>query len=150
MTIFHSGASRTNRTGKNGRDAKRCEAAAVTEINDAQLTRRDDSLARGVSAALGRGQVDPKDAVQFLENRLAEAERNLAELGRSMDRMNRRFSQMQSQLKCLSIQASDHEEALRMMCEVLRDLDDPYGFGQSLDERIIDDGTDRTSEWEEG
>lgn len=29
------------------------------------------------------------------------------------------------------------------MCEVLRSLDDPYGFGQSLHEQAIDDGPDR-------
>jgi hypothetical protein len=38
-----------------------------------------------------------------------------------------------------------------MMCEVLRSLDDPYGFGQSLDERFIGDGQDHAPEWwEEG
>ena len=33
--------------------------------------------------------------------------------------------------------ASDHDEALRIVCALLKEIDDPYGFGESLDERIF-------------
>ncbi len=33
-----------------------------------------------------------------------------------------------------------------MMCVVLRELDDPYGLGTSLDERLAYDDADRTTE----
>ena len=36
-----------------------------------------------------------------------------------------------------------------MICTILKDLDDPYGFGVSLDERLAYDGPDWTPD-EEG
>jgi hypothetical protein len=55
-----------------------------------------------------------------------------------------------SRLNSLTNRAIEQENALRMMCEFLKDLDDPYGFGQSLDERVLGDGTSRTCGGEEG
>ena len=66
-----------------------------------------------------------------------------------MERMNQRLGRVESCLKSLSSQAADQEEALRMICEVLKGFDDPYGFGQSLDDLIIGDAPDRTFDGEE-
>jgi septal ring factor EnvC (AmiA/AmiB activator) len=138
-----------NGPGVNGRDAKLRESPAGVEITQLQSTSQDDGLARSLTEALGGGQVDPKQLVQFLAKRLAETERQLTQLGESLGRMNRRVSQVESRLKSLSNQAVDQEESLRMMCEVLKGLDDPYGFGQSLDERVIGDAPDRTFDGDE-
>ena len=80
--------------------------------------------------------------MQLLASRLLDNERELAALVRSMDTMSRRMGRVESCLKSLSNQAENQEEALRMMCEVLKGLDDPYGFGQSLDDRVIGDAPD--------
>jgi chromosome segregation ATPase len=138
-----------NGPGENGRDAKLREGPAGVEIKQLQSTSQDDGLARSLMEALGAGQVDPKDVVQFLAKRLAETEREVTQLGESMGRMSRRVSQVESRLKSISNQAADQEESLRMMCEVLKSLDDPFGFGQSLDERVIGDAPDRTFDGEE-
>ncbi len=135
-----------NETGEKDCEANLREGPAGMEIKHDQLTSGDDGLVRGFAAPLGRGQVDPKDFTSALTNRLGETEHQLGQLVRSIDRMNRRLGRMELRLTSLTSQASDQEEALRMMCEVLRDLDDPYGFGESLDERLAHRGSNRTTD----
>jgi hypothetical protein len=105
--------------------------------------------ALGLAAALEGGHVDLKAAVLFLAVRLSEAECRLGHLGRLMDRIKRRVGEAEFQLAGLASQSSEHEDSLRMMCAVLKELDDPYGFGAGLDEQIAYDGSDWTTE-EEG
>jgi hypothetical protein len=76
-------------------------------------------------------------------------ERRLAEFTRVIDRMNDRAGQIESQLNSLARLAIKQDNALQTICEVLKDLDDPYGFGQSVDERVLGDGTSRTCDDEE-
>jgi hypothetical protein len=118
-------------------------------MNPDRLDPRQESPALAVLAAVESGHVDLKAAVLFLASRLSEAERRLVHLGRSIDRMRRRTSDVESRLAGLARESSRHEESLRMICAVLKDLDDPYGFGMSLDERLAYDEADRTTE-EEG
>jgi hypothetical protein len=106
------------------------------------------SATLGLAAALEGGHVDLKAAVLFLAARLSEAECRLAHLGRAMDRIKRRVSEAESQLAGLASRSSQHEDSLRMMCAVLKELDDPYGFGAGLDEQIAYDGPDWTTEEE--
>ena len=42
-----------------------------------------------------------------------------------------------------------HEEALRLLCLALKEIDDPYGMGASLDERLgLDEAiSERDDEW---
>ena len=54
-----------------------------------------------------------------------------------MGQLDRRIGQIESRVSGLATRASDQQEALRMMCSVIQEIDDPYGFGQSLDERIL-------------
>lgn len=100
-------------------------------------------------AAVESGHVDLKSAVCFLASHLSEAEGRLAHLDRSIIRMKRRASDVEFRLADLARESSRHEESLRMICTILKDLDDPYGFGVSLDERLAYEGPDWTPD-EEG
>ncbi len=109
-----------------------------------RLDTREKSPAMALLAALESGHVDLKTAVLFLASRLSEAEGRLVHLDRSIDRMKRRANDVESRLAFLARESSGHEESLRMICTILKDLDDPYGFGVSLDERLTYDGPDWT------
>jgi hypothetical protein len=76
----------------------------------------------------------------------AHAEPNEARIARWMMRMDRRMREVESRLATLTSRAADQQEAIGMICTILRDLDDPYGFGLSLDERLERDGSDRATE----
>jgi hypothetical protein len=106
----------------------------------------EDCLTQSLETALENGYVDPKVVVPLLAARLSAIEYRLANVDRWMDRVKRRVAQMESRLTGLSERTSGQEEALRMMCLVLKDLDDPYGLGTSLDERIAYDEPDRAEE----
>ena len=69
-----------------------------------------------------------------------------ARIARWMMRLDRRISQVETRLAALAGQAANQQEAIAMICTILRDLDDPYGFGLSLDERLARDGSDLTAE----
>ncbi len=118
-------------------------------MNPDRLNPRQDSPALAILAAVESGHLDLKAAVLFLASRLSEAEGRLAHLDRSIHRMKRRASDVESRLAGLARESSQHEESLRMICTLLKDLDDPYGFGTSLDERLAYDEADRAAE-EEG
>jgi hypothetical protein len=94
------------------------------------------------------GHLDPKVDPLLVLSRLTEAECRLAQLVRSMDRMKRRLSVVESQLARLASQSSTHKESLQMISTILKDLDDPYGFGLSLDEWRADEGADWSPEGE--
>ena len=118
------------------------------EAESHHLAQPEVELNSGLEAATHSGAVDLRPVVQFLASRLWDAEHQLARLGRRMEGMKRRVSELESQLSRMAGRSSEHEESIRMMCAVLKDLDDPYGFGMSLDERLAYDEADRTTEEE--
>ncbi len=128
------------------RDTPTHEARRALEAERERPARVEDKLTRSLETALEMGVVDPTALVRLLTCRLSLLESRLVRADRWMDRMRRRFSQVESQLAGLSVQTSEHEEALQMMCSVLKELDDPYGFGLSLDERIAYDEKDQEEE----
>ncbi len=73
-------------------------------------------------------------------------EPDAARLVRWMTRLDRRIRQVESRLTALADRAADQQEAIGMICTILKDLEDPYGFGLSLDERLARDGSDGESE----
>ena len=74
----------------------------------------------------------------------AHDELDPARIARWMAQLDRRMRRVESRLAALAGQATDQQQAIGMICTILRDLDDPYGFGSSLDERLACDGSDRT------
>ena len=92
------------------------------------------------------GAGDLRPVVQFLASRVWDAEHQIARLVQRMDGMKRRIKELETRLARVERRSSEHEESIRMMCVVLRELDDPYGLGPSLDERLAYDDADRTTE----
>ncbi len=64
------------------------------------------------------------------------------QLAALMKRLDRRLRQVELRLTALANQAANQQELTRMICAILKDLDDPYGFGLSLDERLARDESD--------
>ncbi len=74
---------------------------------------------------------------------------DFSQILRWIDQLDRRVSQVESRLADLANQASDQGEAFRMMCSVIKNIEDPYGFGVSLDERILGDAGHATTDEQE-
>lgn len=55
---------------------------------------------------------------------------------RWLDVLTRRGTAQERRSMELSRRVNGLEESVRLLCEVLRQLDDPYGYGESLDARI--------------
>lgn len=55
---------------------------------------------------------------------------------RWLDLLTRRTAAQERRSMELSRRINGIDESVRLVCEVLRQLDDPYGFGESLDARI--------------
>jgi hypothetical protein len=119
------------------------------EPGPARVPRQEAHPTMGLEAAVESGQVDLKAVVLFLACRLTDAEVELARLGRSMNRVNRRLGVLQSRMSQVESQSFEHQQSLQMVCAILRDLDDPYGFGLSVDERLAYDAPEWMPE-EEG
>jgi hypothetical protein len=107
-------------------------------------------LARGLQAILAREPHDAKEFARLVACRSSITDLRLALLARWMDLLDRRLGRLGSRLAALSGEVSGHEGALRVLCDMLRELDDPYGFGLGLDERIAGDASDRGSGEAEG
>lgn len=70
---------------------------------------------------------------------LAEALELLTSIG--VARLARRLGDQEARSAGLARMVERHEEAIRLLCLALKELDDPYGLGAGLDERIgLDEG----------
>jgi hypothetical protein len=94
-------------------------------------------------------EIDIHELARRLVSRSEATKPGLARIARWMMRLDRRMRQVESRLGALTNQAADQQQAIGMICAILRDLDDPYGFGLSLDDRLACDGADRTAEEDE-
>jgi hypothetical protein len=109
--------------------------ALRTELEN--LTRQEAELASTLETALAGEQLDEKSVAQLLRARCSATREGLTLIFHWMDQLDRRIGQIESRVSGLATRTSDQQEALRMMCSVIQEIDDPYGFGQSLDERIL-------------
>jgi hypothetical protein len=146
--ISNRGANRMDEPRKHDRVSPVRGDQGGNEAGPHRLAGPDASLTSSLDGAMESGTVDLRPVVQFLASRVWEAEHQLTRLGRRMDGMKRRVIELESQLSRMAGRSSEHEESIRMMCAVLKDLDDPYGFGMSLDDRLAYDEADRTTEEE--
>jgi hypothetical protein len=79
------------------------------------------------------------------------AEERAEALSRRIDLLVRRLDRVTSRVDEIARQVAGHEDALKIVCLLLKQIDDPYGFGESLDERILGcDEPSRTGERSEG
>ena len=67
---------------------------------------------------------------------VAAAEAPEPSLYRRIEQLARRLGEQERRSAELADQADSHLEMIRMLCLAIKDLDDPYGMGASLDERI--------------
>jgi hypothetical protein len=101
-----------------------------------ELARRGAELAQVIEAVLESETHDGDGIARLAACRSTIADQRLARLVGWMVLLDGRLSSMELRLDGVSREVSGHEEALKLVCEVLKDLDDPYGFGLSLDERV--------------
>ena len=108
-----------------------------------------DGLARTIAEVLNCDQREARELVTLATQRSPVADRRLTLLARSVVRLARRLREAESRTRKLAARVDDHEKSLRMVCEILKQLDDPYGFGLSLDDRIGDDDPELSSSEDE-
>jgi hypothetical protein len=99
-----------------------------------------------IESGLESGRTELRDIVLQLSSRLARAEGQLMRLGRAGDLLSRRVDDAASRLNELAGRSREHADAIHMICSILKDLDDPYGFGASLDEWLAYESPERTQE----
>ncbi len=104
-----------------------------------ELGHRNAALAHAMAPDWGAaGPVDPGVAALF-GLRASLAEERIELLVRWVDLLSRRLARSERQGRRVTGQLHRHEEALDLMAIALRELDDPYGLGEHLDERIAGD-----------
>jgi hypothetical protein len=111
-------------------------------------------LVRGLQRALADGRLDMdtvgdldlKELAGRLASRSEAMEQRQARISRWMLRLNRRLRRVESRLAVVAGRAADQQEAIRMICSILQDRDDPDGFGLSLDERLAYDEPDQPAD----
>jgi hypothetical protein len=130
---------------------------ARNEAEPDHLAELEARLVQGLQRALadGRldlatiGSIDLEELARRLASRSGVMDRRHARVVAWMKRVDRRLSRVEARVDALTNQAADQQESTRMICAILKDLDDPYGLGVSLDERLARDESERTSD-EEG
>jgi hypothetical protein len=83
--------------------------------------------------------IDENLLAQLLKAPSPAAQQKLSQIFRWLDQIDSRVNEIESRLSELANHAADQDEKLSMMCSVLKEIDDPYGFGRTLDERILGD-----------
>ena len=110
------------------------------------LARREGELERAVHDVLDDDQRETRELLRLQSARSSVAGRRLALLTRWVSLLDQRLSDTRTRSEWLAGQVSKHDESLRMVCHILKEIDDPYGFGLSLDERIAGEGADLASD----
>ena len=102
-----------------------------------KLVREEAELASSVETALAGEHVDERSFARLLRARCSATRQGITLIFNWMSQLDRRISQLESHVSGLANRAANQEDTMRMMCSMLEELDDPYGFGQSLDERVL-------------
>jgi hypothetical protein len=102
-----------------------------------KLAVEDSELTLSLESALADECLKQQPLAQALEAHSRALHRKLSLILRWMGQIDSRMNELESRLSDLANHASDQDETMTMMCSVLKDMDDPYGFGRSLDERIL-------------
>lgn len=78
--------------------------------------------------------------MHLMARRSSLHEKRVSILVRWMTLLSRNLGEHETRLEQQAKQLFDHEDGLRLVGQMLKDLDDPYGYGLSLDERIAGEG----------
>ena len=138
-----------NDRGKSLRRLPSHESPCGVRADLEKLAVEESELTLGLETVLANGGLDEKSLAQFLQARSSAMQQRISLILGWMDQIDRRVNQMESRLSDLARHATDQDHTLSIMCSVLKEIDDPYGFGQSLDEQIFGDTTHEPTEGRE-
>jgi hypothetical protein len=116
--------------------ALRERTRAIRQVVE-NLVSLEAEIALGLQAALAGAHLDEEAFARLVQARCAATRETIMLIFRSLGQLDRRISQIESRVSDLAMRAADQQNELRMICSVLKEIDDPYGFGLSLDERIL-------------
>jgi PIN domain nuclease of toxin-antitoxin system len=102
-----------------------------------RLERQEADLASSLESALAVAHPDARSLARLLQARSSATREGITLVFHWMVQLDLRISRIESRMARLATRSADQQEALRMMCSVLKEMDDPYGLGLSLDERIL-------------
>jgi hypothetical protein len=105
------------------------------------LARRNARLTRALERVLDRDQLNAREFATLLARRQSVADERLALLECWVIRLAHRLAGIESCATGLDQKLDEHETSLHLICDILKELDDPYGFGLSLDEQIAEEGS---------
>jgi hypothetical protein len=138
-----------NEAGRKHRSSPAHDVPSRLRLDLDRLAAKESELTLSLETVLADEHFNPKQFAQLLEERSSAAQQQFSLILKWMDQLDRRVSKVESRLADLASQASDQGEAFRMMCSVLKEIEDPYGFGVSLDERILGDAGHLTTDDQE-
>jgi hypothetical protein len=134
----------------NFHDKDRGDGSGELSSRIADLVRQDEELERSILSLTGCAPSDGHEPVSLLAARSALSDRRLRLMARWMDLLTRRLRAVESGSECLARRIQGQEGNLLTVCEMLKQLDDPYGLGEAQDERFRGSRHDRTSNEAEG
>ncbi len=111
-----------------------------------KLARLEAELALSLQTALAAQRLNEEEFARLLQARCSATREGMMLIFRWLGHLERRVSHNESRVSDLITRVSDHDEALRMVCSLLKEIDDPYGFGLSLDERILGEAAERPAD----
>lgn len=80
--------------------------------------------------------VDAREIVRLAAVSLASVARRIAAIERRTTLISGRIGGWEARLEESEDRIGDHQRSLKLICELLKQMDDPYGYGRETDERI--------------
>jgi hypothetical protein len=109
------------------------------------LNHRTEIVAKLVEERISRTQDGIGCSLDLIALRCDLTDQRLNLMMEWMELMSHQADRNEGRDEVLSRRIDGQDKTLRLMCEVLKQIDDPYGFGQSVDEWIA--GDDDDSAW---
>lgn len=119
----------------------------VAQLHNSE--RIDEALARTTKACVNdANSIGPPTGADLLRASLANE--RIGTLTQLVERLETRLVQTESRLLDAEKRVAQHETCLRMVAVALKELNDPYGFGESVDDRIgvVDDEAPSYRDWD--
>lgn len=138
-----------NETGKKHRSSPAHDFPSRLRLDLDRVAVKESELTLSLEAVLADEHPDQQQIAQLLEARSSAAQQKFSLILKWMDQIDRRVSKVESRVADLARQTSDQGEAFHTLYSVLKEIEDPYGFGASLDEWILGDAGDEPTEDEE-
>lgn len=86
--------------------------------------------------------VDAREIARLTAISLASVARRIAAIERRTTLISGRIGGWEARLEASEDRIGDHQKSLKLICELLKQIDDPYGFGRETDERIAREEVD--------